>query len=805
VSISVLNISLDSQIAWGAGTDRAVLGDPAERQRAYAAGLVALHIVVKTGPDVQDDRVSLARNAWAYPTRSRSRYSFLVDAYRIGARLCRTEPIDVVSAQDPFATGLVGYLLSRRFGKPLNVQVHFDVLDNPHWIAERQEHRLLNHIGKWLLRRASTVRVGTTREAEQFVSIPRNRIFVAPVPVDLEHFRRATSDERRRMNDEGRRETDDSPRRAHNAAGPIVLNASRLVPQKDLSSLLRAAKVVLSARPDAQFLIAGDGPLREPLQAEARQLGIGARVRFLGRVDHAAMPELMASADLLVVSSLYEGTSLVTVQAAAAARPVVTTDVAGAADTVIDGETGHVVPIGDSPALARAILDVLADPGQAKQMGAAGRVHVSERFNQERSVRRVIEMWERTAMPRTDSWLYLANVRVPSEKAHVYQIFQMLEAFAQSGVDVTLVYPKRANLPALPEVDPVQLYGLRAKPALQPLVTLDPVRLVTIDLPALNRPPIPQLAFAVQSATFALSCGWHARASGVELLYSRDWPMLLAAGVAAPRASLVWEAHDLPLRRLSRAALRRLLPRLAGIVAISNGLRDELVDWGVNTGRILVAPDAVNLDRFSSVPDRTQVRSLLGIQENARLVVYTGHLYRWKGAHTLALASRCLPEDVQVCVVGGTPADLRDFRSFVDREHLEGVRIAGHVPPGEVPLWLAAADVLALPNSATEAISARYTSPLKLYEYMAASRPIVASDLPSLREVLRHGQNAWLVRPDAPGALAEGIRHLLSEPELAHQLAAQARRDVAGCTWDARAAQIVAFVEQLMRARAGGK
>jgi glycosyltransferase involved in cell wall biosynthesis len=189
----------------------------------------------------------------------------------------------------------------------------------------------------------------------------------------------------------------------------------------------------------------------------------------------------------------------------------------------------------------------------------------------------------------------------------------------------------------------------------------------------------------------------------------------------------------------------------------------------------------------------TSPASALRLPPEARVVVYTGHLYRWKGAHTLALASRNLPPDAVVCIVGGTPADVVAFRDFLAREQLTHVRLPGYVPPSEVPLWLAAADVLALPNSGTSAISARYTSPLKLFEYMAARRPIVASDLPSLREVLVHGQNAFLVPPDHPAALAAGLRTVLGESALAERLAERAGQDVVGRTWDARAQAIIHF------------
>ena len=383
----MLSISLDSQIASSADGRQSLRGDPVERQRRYAAELAGLHVVVKTGRDAPAGPVPLAANAWAYATRSSSRYTFALDAYRLGARVCRAEPIDLITAQDPFATGLVAWLLARRYGRPLNLQVHFDVIDNPYWLRERPEHRALNVLGKWLLRQADTVRVGTTREREHLAAlgIPCERIFVAPVPVDLERFGAAHPDEtlRRQLGGDA-----------------LVLNVSRLVPQKDLPTLLRAAAQVVRGHPGARFAIAGDGPLRPWLETLATQLALGEHVRFLGNVDRAAVPRLVAAADALAVSSVYEGTSLVTVEAAAAGKPVVTTDVAGAADTIVDGVTGYVVPIGDATALAGALRRILANRAKAAQMGAAAREHVRQRFSTEPAVADVIRMWRATAGTR---------------------------------------------------------------------------------------------------------------------------------------------------------------------------------------------------------------------------------------------------------------------------------------------------------------------------------------------------------------------------------------------------------------------
>ena len=399
--------------------------------------------------------------------------------------------------------------------------------------------------------------------------------------------------------------------------------------------------------------------------------------------------------------------------------------------------------------------------------------------------------------------LYLANVRIPSEKAHVYQIFQMCDAFAARGAAVRLIYPRRANLDELRDVgDPAAFYGIRRPPALVALPCLDPVKLVTIDLPALARTPLNPAAFAVQTASFALAATAYARrelGTG-PLMYSRDWPLLwpIVVGPRRPRL-VIWEAHDLPQGRLARRLLHRLLPRLDGVVSISHGLARELAGSGGRAAPpVLVAPDGVDLERFTPALPTAEARRRLDLPVDRQIVLYAGHLYNWKGVDTLARAAARLPASAHVVIVGGTPADRTRFAAWLRREGLtEWVCLAGYVPPTQVPTYLAAADVLVLPNSGSVPIAHTYTSPLKLFEYMAAERPIVSSDLPALREVLEHDKTAWLVPADSPPALAAGIAAILKDPARGRRLAAAAAVVVRRYTWDERAARVLKWTYEL--------
>ena len=145
--------------------------------------------------------------------------------------------------------------------------------------------------------------------------------------------------------------------------------------------------------------------------------------------------------------------------------------------------------------------------------------------------------------------------------------------------------------------------------------------------------------------------------------------------------------------------------------------------------------------------------------------------------------------------MGGTPEDLPRIEMIVTAPGSHRVKLVGYVPPTQVPTYLAAADVLTVPNSAKAAVSRYYTSPLKLFEYMASGRPIIASDLPSLREIITHEETALLVPPDDARAFAAAVERLRYDADLARRLAANSLQLVADYTWDNRAAQIIQLIQ----------
>jgi glycosyltransferase involved in cell wall biosynthesis len=270
-----------------------------------------------------------------------------------------------------------------------------------------------------------------------------------------------------------------------------------------------------------------------------------------------------------------------------------------------------------------------------------------------------------------------------------------------------------------------------------------------------------------------------------------------APEVAAALPTLVSTATPPAASKLARLARREsfVWRHADGYVTITSGLAcAQNARFGARS-RVAVVPDGTRI-RPSGTRHATGA-SPTG-SSSPCTVAYAGHLYAWKGVEVL-LEAIAHVANVRCLVAGGHPKepDLARLQALAARLGIERrVTFTGLVPPSEVPDVLAQAHVLALPNPAS-AISSHSTSPLKLFEYMAAGKAIVASDLPAIREVLTHDVNALLVTPGDPGALASGIQRLAGDPALRETLGRAARTAVAEYSWDRRAERLEALFTEV--------
>jgi glycosyltransferase involved in cell wall biosynthesis len=291
--------------------------------------------------------------------------------------------------------------------------------------------------------------------------------------------------------------------------------------------------------------------------------------------------------------------------------------------------------------------------------------------------------------------------------------------------------------------------------------------------------------------------GWTAAAIARRrgaIVYSRSAALTLPASRLGCEVALELHAPVEPEGTRTRKAFAELLRRgrLRAIICISQALADEVArEWPQASRLFTVAHDAADIP--ASFPSRAKKvkRPLLG---------YSGHLYPGKGMETIAELAQNRP-DWDFLVIGGRPQDVASWRTATSS--LANVQFTGMIPHAEVPARLSSADVLLAPYGTNVIVSdmksdvARWMSPLKLFEYMALGKPIVVSDLPVIREVVRDGEIGRLAAAGDTRDWERVVSEVLADPKAAAAMGKRARREVERqYNWRARARAIGAALGQ---------
>ncbi len=390
--------------------------------------------------------------------------------------------------------------------------------------------------------------------------------------------------------------------------------------------------------------------------------------------------------------------------------------------------------------------------------------------------------------------LYISLMRLPTEKAHGLQIMENCDAFAAAGCEVTLWVARRWNRPELRRVrDPFAYYGLR------PTFTIH--RIPCIDIFPLFPPDSfgARLAFYLLLLSYAFVSAFLLLFTRADIYYSRDEFILALLTRMKAKRKIVYEAHLFPPSGRGAALQRYVASRAGSVIAITERLREDLIaERGGDPARAIVAHDGIRRERFDELPSQAEARRKSAAPEDAFVVGYLGHLQmigldKGLGGVVEALAA---VSGAHLLLVGGPDEMVAHLRSRWLELGLPADRFiyAGQVRPPTVPEHLLMTDVCLLPHPAATQF-AYYTSPLKLFEYMAAGRAIVASDLPAWSDVVSDGETALLVPPEDSLAWAKAIERLRDDSDLRGQLGKRAReRALAHYTWEARAKKILGHI-----------
>lgn len=287
--------------------------------------------------------------------------------------------------------------------------------------------------------------------------------------------------------------------------------------------------------------------------------------------------------------------------------------------------------------------------------------------------------------------------------------------------------------------------------------------------------------------------------SGADVLWLRSDKLAAHAAHKGVNLPLVYEAHlvgelwardrGAPAREAARLheLERDIYSRAAGVAAITQGLLDEIRSRFGYSGPAAVVPSAVDTNLFKPVWQGG----------DGRTVAWVGTLQFWKGLELLLQALALAPGLRLKVVGGGKPEDEQRLKSEIARLGLgERVELTGRIAQADIPLHVKTCACAVHPLPPEHSISARFTSPLKLFEYLAMGLPIVAADVPSVREVLQDGRTARLYQAGDARALAAALTELASDGALAGRLSADATQEGAKHSYRHRAKHLMALFKQ---------
>ncbi len=590
---------------------------------------------------------------------------------------------------------------------------------------------------------------------------------------------------------------------------PLIVSVGRLVPKKGFDVLVSAAALLQERGVPFRLEIIGDGPLRADLERRIHCARIEGAVKLRGLLTRAEVRDTYRRACCAVLASRVtpdgnrDGIPNTLVEAMACGLPVVSSRLPSIRELVVHGLNGLLVPPEDPAALADALERQLRDPSFSRQMGRAGREWVVREFDARSWNLRVVERLQRALS--IANILYLSadrGVPIRGSKGASVHVRAVVQAMVERGVGVEILSTRVGPNSGPQPPASVTTGGLGAhgqarvarlarwlrggqplERALLRLADNGPLYRAALDLARRHHADLIYERYALT----ALAGSYVARRLRI--------PHVIE--VNAPLAEEEARFRSLRLARLARWAEGWVLRRADRVVVVSERLAEHVQRLGVRRDKVLVLPNAVDPRLFHAGIDGDGVRARLGL--GARFVVgFSGTLKPWHGVEHLlraaALAQQAVPA-IELLVIGDGP-ERANLSELAQRLGMEGwTHFLGSLPHDQVGGYLAACDVLVAPYGRLEH---DWFSPLKVAEYLAIGRPVIASAVGQLRDGLGPEQGTLLVPPGDERALAQTLVDLASDLSLRHSLA-RAAADHSPWTWAQVASHILAAGEAARR------
>lgn len=570
--------------------------------------------------------------------------------------------------------------------------------------------------------------------------------------------------------------------------GPLLVSVGTLAPRKGFHLVMEA---MAGLRPDLRFAIVGgagaEGAMEPELRSLAARLGLQDRVIFAGPRGRSELAAWYSAADLFVLASGHEGCPNVVIEAIACGTPVVATPVGNVPELV---EGVGIVAERQVPALAAAIGEALSREWDRDAIRARIESRTWAAVGRE-----VMEEVQGAMKGRGAGMRILYHHRTRAGDAQGIHISEIQRAFRNRGhevVEVALVESKAeatadgGNAGGLARI--AGSLPLPAKEAMEHAYNLVAYRRLSKAIRE-HRPDFVYERYAANTFAGLLAAKRH----GVPFVLEVNSPLALEKA----------EHDGLFFKRLTRAIERKLCSDADVTIAVTRVLAGILEAEGVPPGKVVVMPNGVR-NEFGTNGDGKAFRRGLGIPEGALVAGFVGWFRAWHGLERMIEAAAS-PEwraaGIHLVLAGDGPAmpSLRKMRADLGLE--DRVFLCGAVPRGEIESALASFDVAVQPAVTS------YACPMKVIEYMAAGRAIVAPGSDNVRELLTDRETAVLC-PGGPNPCTEDLRdavlELARDAELRRRLGEAARRRIfeRGYLWEENARRVEELVAGINKQRA---
>ncbi len=381
--MNILMISLDKALVGGKS-----LGDAIERHKKYGALVDRLDIIAPTSKKENLPVFEMAKNIHGHPSNSYSKIFFIFDAIQIAQKIikknteCLEGEPDLIVCQEPFITGLTGWLIKKITKTKLLIHFHGDFWGNKNWLKEKKINYLFLLISKFIVPRADAIRVvshGIKNKVAQ-AGIAQDKIYVIPTPVDLKKFEH-----------QNLKKIDEIKKSVNNKK--IILYVGRLAREKNLRMLINAFEIVSNSFENCALMIVGDGLGRKNLESRIKNLDLKNKVIFQGSVDSDRLSDYYHASEIFVLPSDSESFGKVLVEAGASGLASISTKTTGAKEIIKNGETGLLAEIDDEKDFSDKILYLLQNPEICAKMGEQAKSRVNKYFGD--TTEKIIELWRK--------------------------------------------------------------------------------------------------------------------------------------------------------------------------------------------------------------------------------------------------------------------------------------------------------------------------------------------------------------------------------------------------------------------------